>query len=335
MPKGTAILSEERIRKKIHFTNIFEIRESVTVLILVGYVVAMVFLNPVFFRVRNLLGLATAAAMLIPVTICMQTLLATGVFDLSVGSVAALASMTTGLLLVSTRNIWLSVFGGMLVGACFGFLNGFLVTKLKINALIVTLATMGIARAIALGMVSGQVLTGFPREFSFIGQATMYNVPVSVFISIAMIIVADFAFRKIPYCRRFFYVGADEQAATYCGINTSRVTMAAFVLGALGTAFAGILITSRTMASSPSLYQGLPLEVIAACVIGGASLRGGEGSIIGAVMGLFIIVITRNVMVLLNVSVYWKELVVGLILITAVTVDVLGSKKGEVPSLIE
>ena len=135
MPKGIAVLSKERIRKKIHFTNIFQIRESITVLILVGYVVAMVFLNPVFFRVNNLLGLATAAAMLIPVTIGMLALLATGVFDLSVGSVAALASMVTGLLLVRTGNIWLSFFGGMSVGACFGFLNGFLVTKLKINAL--------------------------------------------------------------------------------------------------------------------------------------------------------------------------------------------------------
>lgn len=297
---------------------------------MVGYLLIMPFLNPRFFSMRNLLGILTAAAMGIPVAIGMQTLFITGLFDLSVGSVAALSSIVTGLLLKSTSNIPLSIVGGMSVGLCFGLMNGVLVTRIKVNALIVTLASMGMARALALGLVGGLVISGYPPAFAFLGQGFIYGVPVSVVVTIALVVVWEFNFRKIRFFRRGYYVGSNEQAALYCGINTSRIIQTSFITSSLGAAFAGILMTSRTMASSPVLYLNLPLEIVGACVIGGASLRGGEGTIVGAVMGLFILIITRNVLVILNVSVYWRQLVIGLILIIALLVDywsVSGGKK--------
>jgi len=201
------------------------------------------------------------------------------------------------------------------------------VTKVKINALVVTLATMGIARAITLGIVRGRTIRGFPPSFAFIGQGIIYGVPVCILISVVMIIIAGFSFRKIRYCRRFYYVGSNEQAATYCGIKVPQVIRAAFIFTGVASAFTGIILISRTMSSSPLVFQNLPLEAIAACIIGGSSIHGGEGSVVGAIMGLFIIMITRNIMLLFNISVYWKELVIGLILIMAVTGDAYAKSK--------
>lgn len=310
-----------KIRKQIRILGVFWARESITVIILLVYFLILAFLNPIFFKIRNLIGIGFAASMEIPAVIGMQSLLATGNFDLSIGSVAALSGMVSGLLLIYTRNVLFSIVVGLSTGVLFGLLNGSLVTKVKINALVVTLATMGIARAITLGIVRGRTIRGFPPSFALMGQGIIYSVPVCILISVVMIIIASFSFRKIRYCRRFYYVGSNEQAATYCGIKVPQVIRAAFMFTGVASAFTGIILISRTMSSSPLVFQNLPLEAIAACVIGGSSIKGGEGSVIGAIMGLFIIIITRNIMLLLNVSVYWKELVIGAILITAVAAD--------------
>ncbi len=307
--------------KQLRILDIFRVRESITAIILLGYLVVLSFSNPIFFRPMNLRGIAFAVSVEIPVIIGMQTLLALGVFDLSVGSVAALSGMITGVLLKSTGHVFLSVAGGLTVGMIFGLINGFLVTKAKVNALVVTLATMGMARAIALGIVRGRVITKFPSSFSVIGQGVVYGVPVPILFSVIIMIVAGFSFRKIRYWRRFYYVGSSEQAATYSGINVSRTVLMGFVVAAVTAAFVGIIMSSRAMSSSPLVFSGLALEAIAACVIGGSSIKGGEGSVIGAVMGLFIIIITRKIMHIFHISVYWKEFVVGIILIVAVVLD--------------
>jgi len=326
------------MKKKFKFLGIFEIRESITIIILIAYMIILAIFNPIFFRVKNLIGIAFATSIEVPVVIGMQALLATGMFDLSVGSVAALSGMVTAILLRNTSNILLSVASGFGMGAIIGLINGLLVTKIRLNALIVTLATMGIARALTLGMVSGRVITGFPEPYKFLGQGIVLGIPVAVIIAAGMTIVADYSFRRITGCRRFYYVGSNDQAATYCGINVGRIIRSAFLFTAVTSAFTGIIMTSRSMSSSPLIFQDLALEAIAACVIGGSSIRGGEGSVIGAIMGLLIIIITRNIMLLFNVSVYWKELVVGIILILAVVGDsyaIERAKKGIISSMTD
>jgi ribose transport system permease protein len=313
--------SEEKMGKRPTFQGLFEIRESITIVILLVYILVLAVFNPIFFRPKNLMGIAFATSLLVPVVIGMHTLLATGAFDLSVGSVGALSGMVNALLLRETGSIPLSIAAGLGMGVLFGLINGLLVTKVRLNALIVTLATMGIARALTLGIVKGRVLARFPPGFAFLGQGMVVGIPVAVLIALVMIVVADFSFRKMRHCRRFYYVGSNEQAATYCGINASRVIQTAFLLSAGTAAFSGIVMSSRSMSSSPLVFKDLALEAIAACVIGGSSIRGGEGSVVGAIMGLLIIIITRNIMLLFDVSVYWKELVVGLILIVAVIGD--------------
>lgn len=303
------------------FFAFLQMRESITIIILGGYLLMLVIFSPIFFRVRNLQGLAIAAAVEVPVVIGMHALLATGNFDLSVGSVAAFAGMAVAFVLRSTGNIPLALGVGFAIGILFGLLNGLLVARVKLNAFVATLAMMGIARSMALGFFEGRALTGFPDAFRWLGQNRVLDIVIGVWIALVIAIVADFSFRKIKHLRRLYYIGSSTQAATYCGISVPRTVLSGFLISGIGAAYTGISMTSRAMAASPLIFRDLPLDAITACVIGGSSILGGEGSVVGAIIGLFIVMATRNIMLLLGVSVYWRSLVIGVILIIAVTTD--------------
>jgi len=301
-------------------------REIVAGIVLLGFCLFMWMVNPIFFSGANLRGIALATSMTVPIVIGMVILLITGMFDLSVGSIAAASVVMLGITLRSTHNIPLSILVGLGGAVGFGVLNGVFISRIRVNALIVTIATMGIARAIALGMVKGSVVIGYPPAYSFVGQKVIGGVPVVVWISLVLIIVSDFLLRNLKVCRCFFYVGSNEEAALYSGINTSRIKFVVFVISGIASFVSGFFLSSRTMCSSPLFYEGVNLEAIAACIIGGASLTGGKGSVAGAILGLLIIIVARNILVILNISVYWKELAIGCILLTAISIDVLKAK---------
>jgi ribose transport system permease protein len=257
------------------------------------------------------------------ITIGMTLLLVSGAFDLSVGSVLALTGTVVALLIVRGAPVVVAVPITALAGAGIGLVNGVLVTRLSVNPLVATLGTMSVARGLALVLTEGYSVSGLPPSFGFMGVASWFGVPIMVVITIAMIVVADLALRHTRALRQLYYVGSNETAARLSGISVDLVRIVAFVATSLLATLAGILLASRLMAGTPTAGSGLELQVLAAAVIGGASLRGGEGTVLGGFLGVVFVALINDAMTMLAVSIYWQMVVIGVVLTVAVALDML------------
>jgi ribose transport system permease protein len=325
---------ESKNTKKISISSFFirflQMRSSVVIILIVLIFIALYFLSPNFISITNFGTLSIAVASEIPVLIGMAILLISGGFDLSVGSVSAMAMVVTGLSINNGINIYLSILLGILSGVMIGLINGFFVAKLRINALIVTLGTMTIARGIPLVLTGGRAIVGFPEEFGFLGGGKIGGIYFMAIIAVVLVIAADWSLRNIRSFRQLYYVGGNEKASIFAGINITRIRIMTYTLSGALAAFSGIILTSRIMTSTPLVNQDLALKVIAAAIIGGCTLKGGEGSIIGAVLGLIFMFLINSAMVFLGISPYFQGIVIGGILIVAVSIDVLLKSKKEI-----
>jgi len=263
------------------------------------------------------------------IAVGMTVALVSGGFDLSVGSVMGLSGVTAGALYLAGVNIWAACAIALMIGLVCGLINGYFIGKVGLNPLITTLGMMGIARGAAYVVTQGSPISlfGVPKSFEFIGSGRMAGIPVIVIFFIIIAAIGDFLMRRSEPMRKVFYTGSNEKAALLSGINTGNVKMGVYLLTALLAACAGILSLARFTVATPTAGIGAELRVISAAVIGGASLSGGEGTILGAVLGVILLNIINNGLILMNVSVYWQDLIGGAILLVAVTVDLLTHRK--------
>lgn len=259
----------------------------------------------------------------------MTLALISGGFDLSVGSVMGLAAVITAYLYMSGLNVWLSVLIAVVICTFVGFINGLLIGKVGINAFITTLAMMEIARGAIYVITNGSSLsvTGASASFDFIGNGSLFGIPMIVIIFLVLTILGHFLIRRSSPAMNVFYVGSNEKAALLSGINASNVKLFVYTFSALVASLAGILSLSRFGVATASMGDGSEMRVISAAVIGGASLSGGEGSVVGTVFGVIMLNIINNALVMYNVSVNWQNLISGVILVLAVTLDVVSHKK--------
>ncbi len=261
------------------------------------------------------------------VAVGMMILLISGAFDLSVGSVVAFAGGLTGYLMYYWGvYVPVAILAGLGASVLIGLINGVFVAKIGINPLIQTLAMMGIVRGGAL-MVSGAGIQNFPDSFNAIGQTKILGVQSPVWIMLIIVIIFSILVSKTIYFRRYYYIGGNEKAARLSGIRVDRMKIIAFVIISTLAGLAGILLASRLGAAMSTSGRGLELRAIAAVVLGGASLLGGQGKIIGALLGTIFMGLVSNIMILARVSGYWQEIVLGLILIIAVTIDIVLKKR--------
>lgn len=300
-----------------------ETRELTLIVLIVLIVLVMSFLSPYFLSVANFRAMAVGMTPIAIIVIGMSILLASGGFDLSVGSVMALSSTIVAMLLLAGLSIPLAVVIGLLVGAVAGLVNGLLVTAVGINPLVATLGTMSIARGIALVLTEGFSISSLPAEFAWIGKASLMGIPVLVIVTLTLVVLFDLAVRHTRFFRQIYFIGANEKAAMLSGINVNRVRIIAYVLTGMLAALAGVLLASRLMSGTPTAGNSLELQVLAAAVIGGASLRGGEGTILGAFLGVVFVALINNSMTMLAVSIYWQMIVIGTVLVSAVALDML------------
>jgi ribose transport system permease protein len=235
----------------------------------------------------------------------------------------ALSSTIVAMLMLAGLSIPLAVLCALLVGAVAGLFNGVLVTGLGINPLIATLGTMSIARGIALVLTEGFSQSSLPPEFAWIGKASVVGLPAIVALTFVLVIAFDLAVRHSRFFRQVYFIGANEKAAMLSGIHVKRVRIIAYALTGVLAALAGILLASRLMSGTPTAGNGIELQVLAAAVIGGASLRGGEGTILGAFLGVVFVALINNSMTMLAVSIYWQMIVIGGVLVAAVALDML------------
>lgn len=321
--------SEKRPPLRRIFQAFVDIRELTLIVLIAAIIIVMSNLNPYFFSFSNFRAVAVGMAPTAIIVIGMAILLASGGFDLSVGSVMALSSTVVAMLLLTGMPIPLAVILGLILGGVVGVVNGVLVTGLGINPLIATLGTMSIARGIALVLTEGFSVSSLPVSFAWIGKADIGGFPVIVLLTILLVIAFDLAVRHTRFFRQVYFIGANEKAAMLSGIHVTRVRIILYALTGVLAALAGVLLASRLMSGTPTAGNGIELQVLAAAVIGGASLRGGEGTILGAFLGVVFVALINNTMTMQAVSIYWQMIVIGGVLVSAVALDMLiRSKRG-------
>jgi ribose transport system permease protein len=277
----------------------------------------------------------------ISVNICiavgMTLVILTSGIDLSVGSVLALCgAITAGLLRngieVPSNNLFIgfTLFGaivmGILTGAVAGCFNGWTITRFKVPPFVATLAMLTIARGLTLLWTKGFPISVLGDKFAFIGTGWFLSIPVPVWISALVVVLAVLLTQKTPLGRYIYAIGGNESAARLSGININKVKIIVYALAGALSATGGLIVTSRLDSAQPNAGISYELDAIAAVVIGGTSLAGGRGSIWGTVLGAVIIGVLNNGLVLLNVSPFWQQVVKGGVILLAVIIDKANSK---------
>ncbi len=275
-----------------------------------------------FATSRNMTGLGLAVSMTGMVSCTMLFCLASGAFDLSVGSVVACAGVLTGVVINHTGSVALGIAAGLALGGAVGLVNGLIIAKGGINALITTLATMQIVRGLAFIFSPGGVSVSITEErFFVLGNTSMLGVPTPVWITILCFVLFGLLLQYTTFGRNALAVGGNEEAARLAGIPVARVKITIFTLQGMMAAFAGIVMASRMTSGQPNVAMGFELAVISACVLGGVSLTGGVGNMLFVISGVLIMGIVRNDMDLLSVPTFYQYVVSGTILLAAVMLD--------------
>lgn len=294
--------------------------------------------NGRFFTEANLravgLGFSTSAIIVFGMTAA----LVSGGFDLSVGSVYALGGVVVAISLEKDYSITEAMLRGVGIGLLAGLVNGLLITWGQINPFITTLGMLGMARGLGLVLTKGTPVSiqnrHFPDFVQRYGQGEAWGIPNLIIVGVGVIIIGDILMRNASLFRQIYYVGGNEEAARLSGINVRRVKIGVYMLSGMLAALAGVLSVSRFTVADPGAASGEELRVIAACIIGGCSLRGGKGTVLGGLLGLIFVALINNGMVLTRVPVYYQQLSMGIVLLLAVGLDTVSQHWREIKTAL-
>ncbi|MFI7449795.1 ABC transporter permease [Nonomuraea sp. NPDC049714] len=276
----------------------------------------------------NLQTIAIAAAPFALIALGQTLVILTGGIDLSVGSVIALSAMAAAATVKDhPERLWLSLVVAMLVGLAAGAINGFLVSKVNVPPFIATLGMLTTASGLAYVVGQGAPINGLPQNFGEIANNQILGLQIPVIVMIVGILALALIMKRTSYGMRVYAVGGNPVAAQIAGVKTTRILFSVYALSGLLAGLSGVMLASRVISGPPNLGQGYELDAIAAVVIGGASLLGGRGSIIGTALGLFLIQTLNNGLDILLVPAYWQSVIKGTLIVAAVTVDVWSAKR--------
>lgn len=308
--------------------SLTSMREFVLLLVIAVFTLVMAFLNPIFVNRLNIEAILIALSVEATIAIGMVILIISGGLDLSVGSTLALSGVVAGLAMTEFGvPVPAAILLGLALALLIGLFNGLLIAKLKINPFITTLGTMIAVRGLVLVLASGRAVLNLPDSFNQIGQGRLFGVQYPIFAVLVLVVVGDLLLRNMRFFRQNYYIGGNERAARLSGINVDRVKIFNYCLVAGLAGVAGILLTARFGSASVTVGSGVELRVITAAIIGGASLNGGEGSVLGAFLGALFMAMLANALNLLGVDVYWQNLITGMFLILAVVFDVINERR--------
>jgi ribose transport system permease protein len=283
--------------------------------------------SPHFLTNTNLSSVVRQTAVFNIMSLGMTLIIVAGGIDLSVGSVLAFGGLMGTMAMERGCPIVWSVVIGALAGTCWGLVNGLLITRLGINPFIVTLGALGIARGLTLIISNGLPVHKIPPGFSYLGEGTLLRVPFVLWLVVACALVVHVILEHTRLGRYAYAIGSNRDAAYYTGIPVAFHLTAVFAIGGTLTGLAGMVEASRLMTGQPTAGQGYELQAIAAVVIGGGSLRGGEGSVIGTLIGAFIMGLLSNGSDLLGISPYVQQAIIGAVIILVVWVDELRRRR--------
>jgi len=300
--------------------------------------VALSILSDRFLTADNAWNVMRQISVNMIISVGMTLVILTGGIDLSVGSVLALSGAVTAIMLKSGTefqgiNLYVgftlfgALLGGTLIGTALGWFNGFAITRFKVPPLVATLAMLTIARGLTMLSTGGFPITGFSQSMAFIGTGWFLGIPMPVWISAIVVGTAIVLTNKTVLGRHIYAIGGNETASKLSGIKINRVKWIVYSIAGALSALGGIIVTSRLDSAQPNAGLGFELDSIAAVVIGGTSLSGGKGTIMGTVQGALIIGVLNNGLVLLNVSPFWQQVVKGLVILLAVIVEKFNPRK--------
>ncbi|OLP66731.1 Ribose transport system permease protein RbsC [Bacillus pumilus] len=280
-------------------------------------------LNPAFLEPLNILNLLRQISINALIAFGMTFVILTGGIDLSVGAILALSSALTAGFIVSGMDPMLAIGIGCIIGAILGMVNGLLITKGNMAPFIATLATMTIFRGLTLVYTDGNPITGLGSNYAFqlFGRGYFLGIPVPAITMLLTFIILWVILHKSPFGRKTYAIGGNEKAALISGIKVPRVKIMIYALAGFMSALAGAILTSRLNSAQPTAGMSYELDAIAAVVLGGTSLSGGRGRIVGTLIGVLIIGVLNNGMNLLGVSSFYQSVVKGIVILIAVLLD--------------
>ncbi|MDI9485308.1 MAG: ABC transporter permease [Bacillota bacterium] len=311
--------------------------EFLLFLLLVGVFILMSNLSPHFLNLRNLLDSTVHFTEKGVIAVCMTFIIISGNMDLSVASNMAMSAAVMGIAYRAGMGIWPAAMLCLLVGALGGLFNGLVVTRIKLPSMVATLATFSLYRGIAYVLLGNQAITGYPYQFAEIGQGYFLNtnIPNQLVIFLALAAIFGFILHKTTFGRTVYAIGNNEDACRYSGLPVDRIKIIMFTVNGLLAGLSAILLTSRIYSTRPNIALNYELEIITAVVLGGVSIKGGRGSMIGVVLALFLIGASRFGMSLLNIPGQMMTVIIGMLLIVAILLpqflERFSSKSSEAP----
>lgn len=301
--------------------NWLKAQETGLVIPLVLLILLIGFINPAFYSYENIINIFRNTAFTFIVAVAMTFVLIAAGLDLSVGSVIALGGVVTGLALKAGIPVPIAMLLGILLGIGIGLINGTIIIKFGIPPLIVTLGMLYMARGAVLVLTQGAPVYPLPKAFNAIGQGDLAGIPNVILIAAVIGIVAHIILTRTTYGRAVYAVGGNSETARLSGINVNKINLSVYVLTGAASTLTGMLMAGRLASAQANAGAGWELQVIAAVIIGGTSMFGGSGSILGTLLGAFFMNVVATGMILMRISAYWQDLVIGAIIVLAVGID--------------
>jgi len=321
-------MDKNKLLKGSPYSRISVFEELPLLIFIIVIAIILIFLSPYFLNAQNITAILLGSSFDAIVAVGMTLLLISGGFDLSVGSVVGFGGVMAGKMLIYGQGPIVAVLVGLLSGAFIGIINGFIIAKIKINALITTLAMLSIVRGTIYIITKGLGISTLSSNFNAIAQKKFYGFQSPIIIMLVFIILAEIFFRRSVFFKQYYFIGGNEESARLSGIRVDFLKMLSYVISGTMAALAGILMASRMGGAISTAGTGMELRVITACVIGGCSLAGGKGTMLGSFLGVLLMGLVSNAFNLLGVSIYWQQAVMGATLLGAVWVDVLRKRRG-------
>lgn len=301
--------------------KIFGFRESTILLVILAFAVILSISRPPFLSAVNLFGILYSISVNSIIIGAMTVLFVSGGFDMSVGSILGLSGIIVGTLMVGGMPIVPAILITVALGIVMGAVQGFFISYLTINPFIVTLAGWFVYGALIFIVGKGSNINGFPKSFNLISFYKVAKVPVIIIFAMVTIIIFEVLLRKNFFFRSAFYIGGNENAAELVGISVKKIKLVLYTLTGATSAIAGIFLTSRFMAAYNVAGSENAFQIITAVIIGGASLKGGRGSVLGSFLGLIFVALIYDALVLYNINIQWNKFFIGVILIVLVLID--------------
>jgi len=301
---------------------------NLMVLVVIFVAIYFSIVNPMFATAANMRTILIAAAPFALIALGQTLVILTGGIDLSVGSVVALSAMTSAVIMVGhPERIWMAAGVGILVGLAAGLVSGAVVSYLNVPPFVATLGMLSIASGLAYAIGNGAPINGLPMQWDQIAETHVFGLQLPVVIMIAGFLILGVVMARTSWGMRVYAVGGNRTAAEVAGVNVRRILTSVYAISGALAGLSGVILSSRVISAAPYFGKGYELGAIAAVVIGGGSLSGGRGTVWGTLLGLLLIQTLNNGLDILVVPAYWQSVISGLLIVSAVAVDLVATKR--------